>query len=138
MEVEVKQVEGLSFLGKADSDHWVVMDGPTDLGGYDSGARPMELVLIALGGCTGMDVATLLDKMRVEYDHLEIQLSASQRKEYPKIFSEIHIKYKVFGEKVPEDKVEKAINKSQNKYCSVSGILRKSADISYEYEIVEK
>lgn len=138
MEVEVKQVEGISFLARADSGHWVVMDGPSDLGGYEAGSRPMELVLIALGGCTGMDVATLLDKMRVEYDHIEIRISASQREEYPKIFSKIHIKYKIFGEKIPEDKVEKAIDKSQNKYCSVSGVLKKSADISYEHEIIEK
>ncbi|KXA95711.1 hypothetical protein AKJ65_01110 [candidate division MSBL1 archaeon SCGC-AAA259E19] len=138
MEVEVKQVEGISFLGRADSDHWIVMDGPSDLGGYDAGSRPMELLLIALGGCTGMDVVTLLDKMRVEYDHLEIRISASQREEYPKIFTEINLEYKIFGEKVPEDKVKKAIDNSQNKYCSVSGVLRKSADISYDYEIIEE
>lgn len=138
MEVEVKQVKGISFVGRADSDHWVVMDGPSDLGGYGAGSRPMELLLIALGGCTGMDVVTLLDKMRVEYDHLEIRISASQREEYPKIFTEIHVEYKIFGEEVSEDKVKKAIDKSQNKYCPITGILKESADISYNYEIIEE
>lgn len=137
MEVEVKNVEGLNFLGKADSGHWVVMDGPSEYGGTEGGSKPMELVLIALGGCTGMDVVSLLDKMKVNYDDLKIEVSASREEDHPKIFTEIHIKYKIWGD-VPEEKVKKAINKSQEKYCSVSEILQNSAEVNYDYEIIEE
>ncbi|KXB06094.1 hypothetical protein AKJ53_01360 [candidate division MSBL1 archaeon SCGC-AAA382F02] len=137
MEVEVKNVEGLNFLGKADSGHWVVMDGPSEYGGTEGGSKPMELVLIALGGCTGMDVVSLLDKMKVNYDDLKIEVSASREEDHPKIFTEIQIKYKIWGN-VPEEKVKKAINKSQEKYCSVSEILQNSAEVNYDYEIIEE
>lgn len=137
MEALVKQVEGINFLGKSDSGHWVVLDGPSEFGGSEAGSSPMELVLIALGGCTGMDVASLLDKMRVEYDDLRLEVSAERKDEHPKIFTKIHITYRIGGD-VSEDKVEKAIEKSQNKYCSVSDILRNSAELTYDYEIIEE
>lgn len=137
MEALVKQVEGINFLGKSDSGHWVVLDGPSEFGGSEAGSRPMELVLIALGGCTGMDVASLLDKMRVEYDDLRLEISAERKEDHPKIFTKIHITYKIWGD-VSEDKVKKAIEKSQNKYCSVSEILRNSAELTYDYEIIEE
>lgn len=137
MEALVKQVEGINFLGKSDSGHWVVLDGPSEFGGSEAGSSPMELVLIALGGCTGMDVASLLDKMRVEYDDLRLEVSAERKDEHPKIFTKIHITYRIWGD-VSEDKVEKAIEKSQNKYCSVSDILRNSAELTYDYEIIEE
>ena len=136
MKVEIKNVEGLNFIGKGDSNHWVALDGPEEHGGFEAGTRPMEMVLIGLGGCTGMDVISLLNKMRVEYDDLQIEIEASRKEEYPKIFTDIHIHYKVFGEDPSENKVKKAIDKSQNKYCSVSAMLQEAADIEYDYEII--
>ncbi|MFW6071627.1 MAG: OsmC family protein, partial [Candidatus Bipolaricaulota bacterium] len=75
MEVEVKQVEGSTFVGKGDSNHWLVMDTEEEHDGSEAGARPMELLLVGLGGCTGMDVNTLLKKMRVDYDDLKLDIS---------------------------------------------------------------
>ncbi|MFP4005717.1 MAG: OsmC family protein [Candidatus Hadarchaeia archaeon] len=134
MRVLVRNIEGLNFEGKADSNHWVSMDGPSDLGGFEAASKPMELILIALGGCTGMDVVSLMEKMRVEYEDLDIEISASREEEHPKVFSEIEILYKVWGD-VDEEKVKRAIDKSQNKYCSVSAMLRNTAEVSYSYEI---
>ncbi len=125
------------MIGKGDSNHWVPLDGPADFGGKEAATKPMELVLIALGGCTGMDVISILKKMRVNYEELDIEISATRKEEHPKIFESIHIKYKIKGKEVEENKFKKAIEKSQNKYCSVSAILKQSAEVTYEYEIVE-
>jgi putative redox protein len=97
----------------------------------------MELVLVALGGCTGMDVVSILGKMKVKFTDFKISITAEEKEEYPKIFKKIHIKYLIYGD-VPEDKVKKAIELSQTRYCSVSGILRKSAEVTYEYEILRE
>lgn len=124
-------------MGKGKTNHWVVMDGPFELGGSEAGTRPMELVLVALGGCTGMDVVSILGKMKVKFTDFKISITAEEKEEYPKIFKKIHIKYLIYGD-VPEDKVKKAIELSQTRYCSVSGILRKSAEVTYEYEILRE
>lgn len=136
MEAQIKQADGLNFIGKSDSGHWVVMDGPEDLGGSGAGTRPMELLLVALGGCTGMDVVSLLDKLRAEYDGIQLEIEAEREDEHPKVFTEVHVKYKIFGDP-EESKVEKAVEQSQEKYCSVSATLRGTAEVTYEYEIVE-
>jgi len=135
MRVEVQHVKGLTFVGKGETNHWIVMDGPSAFGGTEAGTKPMELVLIALGGCTGMDVVSLLEKMKVKFADFKVSITAEQKEDHPKTFTKIHIKYVVEGD-VPEDKVRKAIDLSQQKYCSVSEILRKSAEITYEYEII--
>jgi len=137
MQAEVQHVRGLTFVGKGKTNHWVVMDGPFELGGSEAGTRPMELVLVALGGCTGMDVVSILGKMKVKFTDFKISITAEEKEEYPKIFKKIHIKYLIYGD-VPEDKVKKAIELSQTRYCSVSGILRKSAEVTYEYEILRE
>lgn len=138
MEVEVRNIEGVTFIGKGESNHWVSLDGPEKFGGSEAGSKPMELVLISLGGCTGMDITSLLNKMRVNYDDFKIKLSAERSEEQPKIFTKIHIKYIFKGKDIPEDKIEKAVNLSQEKYCSVSAMLREAAEVTYEYEIREE
>jgi len=135
--VEVQHVKGITFVGKGESNHWVVMDGSAEFGGAEAGTRPMELVLIAFGGCTGMDVASTLEKMRVYYKDFKIIINGERTEKYPKIFTKIHMKYSIRGD-VPEEKLKRAIELSQTKYCSVSEILRKSAEITYEYEILRK
>ncbi len=138
MKVEIKQVDGLSLLARADSNHWVSMDANEDIGGNNAGTRPMELLLMGLGGCTGMDVISIMEKKRVPFEQVEIQLEAERADEHPKVFQKINIKFIVRGDadKIKARDVERAIELSSTKYCSASEMLKKSARIFYEYEIV--
>ncbi|MBI4429258.1 MAG: OsmC family protein [Ignavibacteriales bacterium] len=131
----VKQVEGVSFAGKSDSGHWVMMDGPESLGGSDAGSRPKELLLLALGGCTGSDVVSILKKKRVALDDFEVMLEANVSEEHPQVFTEIHVQYVFFGQDIDPKDVERAIELSATKYCSVSAMLRKSVNITHSYRI---
>ena len=135
MKANVVQVRGITFAGKAESNHWVAMDGPSDFKGSDAGTRPKELLLIGLGGCTGSDVAAMLSKMKEQTDRFEIDLDAETATEHPKVFTKIHITYKFWGEKLNQSNLEKAIKLSQEKYCAVSAMLKKAVDISHSIEI---
>jgi len=137
MKVEVVNVKGLTFIGKADSNHWMVMDGGKEFGGFEAGIKPMEAVLVALGGCTGMDVVSILNKMKVKFNSFEVLINAERAEDHPKVFTKIHMKYRFKGRNLPRDKIEKAVKLSQERYCSVSAMLRKSAEIEWEIEIVE-
>ena len=111
----VTQVRGITFAGRADSNHWVMMDGPHEFGGSAAATRPKELVLLALGGCTGSDVVTILRKKRVAVDGLEINLSADEAEEHPKRYTRIHVEYVVSGHDIAARDVERAIELSENK-----------------------
>ncbi len=130
----VRFVDGMQFVGTSASGHAVVMDAPTDVGGTDTGPTPMEMVLIALGGCTGMDVVSILRKMQVPFTRFEMAIQGERAPEHPKNFTKIQIVYKVWGD-VPEEKVKRAIDLSLEKYCSVSNSLKPKAEISYTYQI---
>jgi putative redox protein len=135
MKAEVIQVRGITFVGKANSGHWATMDGSPDFGGSDAANSPKQLVLIALGGCTGADVASIVHKMREKISRFEINLDAETAEEHPKIFTKIHITYKFWGNNLKEENIEKAISLSQEKYCSVSAMLKKAVSITYSHEI---
>lgn len=135
MNAEVVQVRGITFIGKAASGHWIPMDGPPDFQGSDSATRPKELILIGLGGCTGADVASILSKMRENLLRFKIDIDAESATEHPKVFTKIHITYKFWGENLKKDNLEKAIALSQDRYCSVSAMLKKSVSISHSYEV---
>jgi len=126
----IKWTGGMQFVGKADSGHAVVMDADGDHGGQDSAVRPGELPLIALGGCTGIDVVTILNKMKVSIEAFDIAVEAEPADSYPKIWTTIHIIYTLTGD-IPESKIKKAVELSHEKYCSVGAILGASAKISY-------
>ncbi|MCS6937161.1 MAG: OsmC family protein [Candidatus Bipolaricaulota bacterium] len=130
----VRLVDGMQFVGTSASGHAIVMDTTEDVGGSDTGPRPMELLLIALGGCTGMDVVSILRKMQVQFTRFEIALDGERAPEYPKYFTKIKVIYKIWGD-VPEEKLKKAIDLSLEKYCSVSNSLKPKAEVSYEYQI---
>lgn len=134
MEALVKFVEGLQFIGTAESGHAVVLDSRGE-SGSNTAPSPMELTLIALGGCTGMDVVSILRKMRVEWEKFEIALRAERAPEHPKSFTKIHLSYRIWGGEIPEGKLKRAIELSQKRYCSVTAMLDKSAEITYEYQI---
>ncbi len=131
----VRQVSGLTFAAKSDSNHWVMMDGPVELGGTNAGTRPKELLLLALGGCTGSDVVSILKKKRVRLDGFEIRLSAEAREEHPQIFTSIHIEYLFTGDNILTADVERAIDLSTTKYCSVSAMLSGTVQITHSYKI---
>ena len=134
VEAEIKMLKGITTMGKSDSNHWVAMDGMKDFDGSEGANKPMELVLIALGGCTAMDVISILTKMRQPFKGLSARLSAEVTQEHPKVFERIKIKYIVEGEVDPE-KLERAITLSQERYCPVTAMLRKACPIEWEYEI---
>ncbi len=137
MKARVRFNEGMQFVGLPDSGHRVLMDTTSEVGGFDSAARPLELVLVSLGGCTGMDVVSLLRKMRAHFTDFETIIEAEQRKEHPKSLRKVSILYKVWGE-VSEENLTKAIQLSLEKYCPVANTLKPSVELEYEYLINPK
>ena len=131
----VKQVQGVTFAGHSDSNHWVMMDGPQEFGGSNAATRPKELLLLALGGCTAHDVVSILQKKRVALDGFEIHITADQRDEYPQVFTKIHLEYVIRGEGIHSQDVERAIELSESKYCSVNAMLRPAVPITRSYRI---
>ena len=135
MKVELKQIEGLALAAKGDTGHWVNIDSSTDFGGFNAGTRPMELMLMGLGGCTTMDVLSILKKKRVKLDHYECHIEAERADEHPKVFTDVRMKFIFYGKDIPKEAVERAIQLSDEKYCSASAMMKKAVDIKIEYEI---
>ena len=135
MEIEIKQLDGSTFVGRGETNHWTVMDAAEEVDGHDGATSPMEMLLISLGGCTGIDLNTLLNKMRVNYDDIDITISGERNDEHPKFYTGVHVDYTVYGTDLPEDKVAKAIRLTQEKYCSVTHSLK--GEVTYDYEIVQ-
>ncbi len=131
----VRQVQGVTFVGRTDSNHWVAMDGPAEFGGSNAATRPKELILLALGGCTGGDVVSILKKKRVSVDTVEVRLTAEVADEHPQVFTKIHVEYVLFGDGIRKEDVERAIELSETKYCSVSAMLRGTVAITHSYRI---
>lgn len=132
----VKQVLGITFVGKTDSNHWITMDGPENFYGSNAGVRPKELILLSLAGCTGSDVIAILQKKRVNLDNLEINITAEQQETHPQVYTKIHIEFLFYGEGIAEKDVERAIDLSQNTYCSVTAMLQKSVEITHSFKII--
>jgi len=130
----VRHEGGMRFVGQGKSGHTVPMDAVSDVGGRDSAARPIEILLCALGGCTGMDVISILHKMRTEPASLEIEIADERETDYPKAIKTIHLIYRVKGS-VPEENLKKAIDLSLSKYCSVANSLASASRITWEYVI---
>lgn len=133
----IEHIKGVTFVGKADSNHWVVMDGPEELGGSNAGTRPKELVLLALGGCTGSDVASILRKKRVNFKRFYINIEAEVADEHPQVYTKINLEYVIEGKSINPSDVERAIELSQSKYCSVTHMLKNSVQITHTYKIIE-
>lgn len=137
MKTKIIQIEGLSFVGKSDSNHWVSVDGPKEFFGSEAASRPMELLLLSLGSCTSSDVASILKKKKVDLEGFEINLDAEQSDEHPKVFTKIHIEYVFYGHDLNPVHLERAIELSQNKYCPVTPMLKSSVDIITSYRIID-
>jgi len=138
MKARIKWVENACLIAEAGSGHGVVIDGVPEIGGRNLGVRPMEMLLMGLGGCTAMDVLNILKKQRQNVTDCVIDVDGSRREEHPKIFTEIHIHYIITGRDLNEKLVKKAVDLSADVYCSASAILGKTAKITHDYEIVEE
>ncbi|MEN2983429.1 MAG: OsmC family protein [Dictyoglomaceae bacterium] len=136
METKIVWNGNMKFTGTTPSNFSIIMDASPDHGGENQGPRPMELILVALGGCTGMDVISILQKMKEKVETFEIKISAERAEEHPKVYKKVHLEYIFKGENLKEENIKKAIELSQTKYCSVSAILRGTAEVTYSWKIL--
>lgn len=138
MQAKVKWIDGAMFVGESGSGHAVVMDGPEDHGGRNMGVRPMEMILLGLGGCASFDVVSILKKSRQDVTDCQAQLQAERAEGVPSPFTKIHIHFVVSGQALKENQVERAVKLSAEKYCSASTMLESAGvDLSHSYEIVD-
>ena len=135
MKARVKWIEGVAMLGEADSGHGVVMDGPPDYGGRNLGLRPMEMLLVGMGGCTEFDVLLILRKARQEVTGCVVELTAERAENDPKVFTRIHALCILTGKGLSDDQVERAIRLGAEKFCSASIMLGATAQITHDFEI---
>ena len=129
---------GSTFEGVAGSGHRVTMDVAPEVGGRDLGLRPMEMVLLGLGGCTAIDVLHMLRKGRQPITDMRVELDAERADDVPKVFTRIHLHFVLTGAGLDPHKIERAINLSASKYCSASMMLNKTAEMTHDFEIVKQ
>lgn len=137
MKATVSWLDGRAFVGESGSGHAVVMDGPPDGGGRNIGVRPMEMLLIGVGGCSAYDVVSILEKSRQKVSDCRVELSAERADAIPAVFTKIHLHFVVSGTDLDPRLVERAVKLSADKYCSASIMLRGAGvDVTHDFEIV--
>ena len=137
MKTRVRWLEGMTMVGESASGHGLVMDAAPEVGGRNLGARPMEMLLLGLGGCTTIDVILILEKARQVVTDCVVEIEGERAETDPKVFTRIHVHFIVTGHGLKENHVKRAVALSAEKYCSASIMLGKTAEISHTYEIVE-
>lgn len=138
MKTTVQWVDGVSFAAESTTGHRVVMDGPPDLGGRDLGPRPMELLLMGMGGCASFDVLSMLKKSRQQVEGCVAELVAERADAVPAVFTKIHLKFIVTGRQLKEPQVKRAVSLSAEKYCSASIMMEAAGvEVTHSYELVE-
>lgn len=135
MKVQVKHIKGMHFQGEGNAKVITNIDTAVTAGGSGHGAGPMELVLMAIAGCSGMDIVSILEKMRVTVQRFETTVEGERAIEHPRVFTDIEVVYKFWGESLPEDKLHRAVQLSMEKYCSVANMIDKVANLTYRIEI---
>ena len=135
MNVRIKWVEGVAFIGESETGHAVVLDGAPENGGRNIGMRPMEMLLIGMGACTSFDVVTILKKARQPIVDCVAEISADRADEVPKVFTKIHVHFVITGNNLNATQVERAVKLSAEKYCSASIMLAKSVEITHDFVI---
>jgi putative redox protein len=138
MKARIQWLEGRAFVGESGSGHALVMDGAPEAGGRNLGIRPLEMLLIGLGACTAFDVVHILEKGREAITHCEVDLEAERAASEPKVFTKIHLTYKLRGRDLKPAAVERAITLSQEKYCSATAMLAKTAKITHSWTVEEE
>lgn len=137
MKVSVALQQNVNFKATTESGHDIMMDGPPDFGGENKGARPMETLLAGMGGCASFDVVHILRKRRLNVTDCIAEIEAERAESEPKVFTKIHLHFKVSGEDLKEKAVAKAVELSAEKYCSASIMLGKTAEITHSFEIID-
>lgn len=137
MKAILKQVKGCSFIGKSESNHWVAIDTPKETCGSDAAIHPMEMVLLALGSCSGADVVSILEKKKVQLTGFEINIDAERAESYPMVYKKIQLEYVFYGQNIDKKHLEQAISLSEEKYCSVYAMLKPSVSITSSYKIMD-
>lgn len=137
MKARVKWVEDVMFLGESGTGHTVVMEGPEESGGHGVGMRPMELLLLGMGGCTSYDVIEILKKSRQDVRDCVVDIDGERSETVPNVYTHIHVHYKITGRDVKPNFVERAIKMSVEKYCSATLMLAETATITHDYEIID-
>jgi len=138
MEARVRFLEDMAFEAKTGTGHTLVMDAAPEVGGHNRGPRPMEMLLVGLGGCTGMDVVSILRKMRQPVTGYEVIVRGERAAEHPKVFTEIVVEHVVYGNGLAEEMVRRAVELSETRYCSASAMLSRAARVTHTYRIVEE
>lgn len=138
MEATVALMEGMAFRATPGSGHALTIDAALEAGGTNAGPRPMELLLLGLGGCSGMDVISILRKMRQDVTGYEVRLQADRAVEHPRIFTAITMEHVVRGRGIAEDAVRRAVELSATRYCSAAAMLGKAATIRHRYRVVDE
>ena len=134
---KVSWVDGALFVAEAGSGHTFTMDGSPDVGGRNLGARPMEVMLIGMGGCTAIDVVSMLKKQRQDIVGVEVALVGERASDHPMVYTEVKLVYTVRGRKLNKALVERAVSLSDEKYCSATAMFKKSAKVTHEIVLVE-
>jgi putative redox protein len=136
MKAKITWINGRAFMGESSSGHGIIMDGAPEAGGRNLGPRPMEMMLLGLGGCTAFDVVMILEKGREKVTGCEVDLVSERAGEDPKVFTHVRIVYTLTGHDLKPASVERAIKLSAEKYCSASKMFEKTARIEHEWKIV--
>lgn len=137
MKASIRWLDGMAFEGRTGSGHTVTVDGPPDLGGRDRGARPMELLLLGVGSCSAVDVVHILQRGRHAVSDCEVDVSAERSAQPPKVFTRIHLHFRVSGSGLKPEAVARAVRLSAEKYCSASIMLGQAAEITHDYTVVD-
>ena len=137
MKARIKWVQDVMFVGESGSGHSVVMDGAPDSGGRNLGVRPMEMLLIGLGGCSAFDVVMILKRGREQVTDCVVELDGERAATDPKVYTKVTMRYIVTGRNLDPQKVERAVKLSEEKYCSASAMFRHTAELAHEIVIVE-
>ncbi|SDY03016.1 OsmC family protein [Nitrosomonas sp. Nm33] len=138
MKARIKWQDGISFRSETESGHSILIDGAPDIGGKNLGPRPMELILLGLGGCSSIDVILILQKSRQEVTDCVVEIDGIRASEDPKVFTDIHLHFIVTGKNLKPQQIERAINLSAEKYCSASIMLKSTVNITHDFEIIEE
>jgi len=134
-EISLQWKEKMAFQSEVDG-HVIIVDANREFGGTDSGPRPKSLLLVSLAGCTAMDVIAILNKMKVEVKSFNIKVEGEVEDQHPQSFKNMHVIYEFSGENLPMEKLQKAVELSQEKYCGVSATLKKGIPVTYEIRII--
>ena len=138
MNVKVRQIEGLALAAFGNSNHWVTMGAPLELGGFGAGTRPMELVLMGIAGCATMDIISILKKKRVELHKFDLDVNADRADEHPQVFKEITFKFTFYGKGIQAKDIDRAIQLTDDKYCGATAMIKSTVKVNYKYDIVDK